>query len=422
MEQPHLPSFSAKSEEFLEFVSQLSHDFILMEQEQIDDAIQHGLQVVSTFAEVERGYLFLISQDEQKLVLSHEWCHDQVLPHQGILDQVLISDFEDFMQQLRAGKHVQLETDSLPHTPENENMHQVLSLLQIQSFVNIPLFFGKNLLGYIGFDQTSSPVFPWTEDHLKAFTLTGQIIAHALVRKQNEADLQAAHLRLKEENQLLEQLAYLSSHNLQAPINNLLGLVGLMEREKQAEEARKICQKIKFSAELLHRRVAEINALLHTRHQQNAYAQSILLEPCLQRSLEPLDRELKEISAEVFSDFSQAPTAPGIATYWESIFYNLVSNAGKYRSPHRPLRIHLHSELRDGEFILSVSDNGLGIDASKHGEQIFDLHQRFHPEIEGKGIGLFLVRRQVTTLGGTIRVSSEIDKGATFVLRFPQKP
>ncbi|MGF1924906.1 MAG: ATP-binding protein, partial [Bacteroidia bacterium] len=67
---------------------------------------------------------------------------------------------------------------------------------------------------------------------------------------------------------------------------------------------------------------------------------------------------------------------------------------------------------------LSFKDNGMGIDLKKDGEQLFGLYKRFHPHIEGKGMGLFMVKAQVEALGGNIRVSSAVNKGATFKVSF----
>ena len=67
---------------------------------------------------------------------------------------------------------------------------------------------------------------------------------------------------------------------------------------------------------------------------------------------------------------------------------------------------------------LSFSDNGKGIDLEKRGGQVFGLYKRFHTDIEGKGMGLFMVKTQVETLGGKVGMTSEVNRGTKITLEF----
>ena len=69
--------------------------------------------------------------------------------------------------------------------------------------------------------------------------------------------------------------------------------------------------------------------------------------------------------------------------------------------------------------IITVKDNGMGIDMQKYGDKIFSLYKRFHNHVEGKGMGLHLVKLQIETLGGTIKIDSKLDEGTTFTIAFP---
>jgi signal transduction histidine kinase len=101
-----------------------------------------------------------------------------------------------------------------------------------------------------------------------------------------------------------------------------------------------------------------------------------------------------------------------------SIFYNLIHNSIKYRQPGLPCVIQIRSRLLKEGVQLVFKDNGIGIDLKKRGEQVFGLYKRFHPAIEGKGMGLFMVKTQVEALGGKISISSEPNKGTEFTIEF----
>lgn len=108
-----------------------------------------------------------------------------------------------------------------------------------------------------------------------------------------------------------------------------------------------------------------------------------------------------------------------IKSYIHSIFYNLISNSIKYRKPGKIAAIEVKTVLIAGKILISFKDNGVGIDLTKNGNKIFGLYKRFHHEVEGKGLGLFMVKTQVEALGGNIRVNSKPGEGAEFIVELP---
>jgi hypothetical protein len=104
-----------------------------------------------------------------------------------------------------------------------------------------------------------------------------------------------------------------------------------------------------------------------------------------------------------------------------SILYNLISNSIKYRSKERSPVIEVTSTEDEAYFILKVRDNGIGIDINYHKDHLFKLYKRFHQHIEGKGLGLYLVKLQAEALKGDVTVNSEINRFTEFTIRI-EKP
>lgn len=102
-----------------------------------------------------------------------------------------------------------------------------------------------------------------------------------------------------------------------------------------------------------------------------------------------------------------------------SIFLNLFTNSIKYAKQGVTPEIRIWSEKKEGRIYIYFSDNGMGIDLVKYGNDLFGLYKKFNFNAEGKGMGLFMVKTQVTALGGTINVESQPEKGTTFILSFP---
>jgi signal transduction histidine kinase len=146
----------------------------------------------------------------------------------------------------------------------------------------------------------------------------------------------------------------------------------------------------------------------------------IELTALLTKVLTSLEPEINETKTKVISDFSELNDVTSLHPYMESIFYNLISNAIKYRHPDRSPVIHVSSKIVDGYGIISFEDNGLGIDIDKHKDSLFNLYKRFHFHTEGKGMGLYLVKTQLAALGGKIEVDSKVDEGTRFNIYLKQ--
>lgn len=108
-----------------------------------------------------------------------------------------------------------------------------------------------------------------------------------------------------------------------------------------------------------------------------------------------------------------------IKSYLYSIFYNLISNSIKYKQTNKAPVIQIKNTIDKEKIIISYVDNGLGIYLKQHGEKLFGLYKRFHLHIEGKGLGLFMVKTQVEVLGGNIHVKSEPNVGTEFIIELP---
>jgi signal transduction histidine kinase len=127
---------------------------------------------------------------------------------------------------------------------------------------------------------------------------------------------------------------------------------------------------------------------------------------------------IKKEHVEIISDFSEVNKMFAVKSYLNSIFYNLISNSIKYKQTNINPKIEIKSFRLNNKIIIIFRDNGIGIDLEKKGDQVFGLYKRFHTHTEGKGMGLFMVKTQVETLGGKISIKSEVNKGTVFEIEF----
>ena len=232
-------------------------------------------------------------------------------------------------------------------------------------------------------------------------------------------DLSNANNELISYNGQLEQFAYIIAHNLRAPVARMLGLLDIFRASGLlTNDNRFYIEKISVSAHELNEIIADLNKLLEIKNNLKDFRENVDLETKFIQVCTTLERQIKENNVIFDVDF-QVKTVHLVSLYVDSIFYNLVSNAIKYRSADRQIYIQISSREDKNTTIITVQDNGMGIDMEKYGDKIFSLYKRFHNHVEGKGMGLHLVKLQIETLGGTIKVDSKLDVGTTFTITFP---
>ena len=187
---------------------------------------------------------------------------------------------------------------------------------------------------------------------------------------------------------------------------------------KSTSEKDEVYPKLVRSAEELDGVVKDLNTILAFRKNSESLVTVVDLVTEVSKIRVTLEREIANTNAVITTDFAQVETIRTVKPYLESILYNLISNAIKYRVPDRTPVIQIKTEKSENEICLTVSDNGLGIDMTAFRDKLFTLYSRFHIHLEGKGLGLYLVKTQITALGGRIEIESEVNKGSTFRVYF----
>lgn len=224
------------------------------------------------------------------------------------------------------------------------------------------------------------------------------------------------------QNQDLEQFSYIISHNIRSPIAQIQGLLSLYNKKNPQDEFnQQIISHLETSSQNLNTVITDLNQILNIRKSLDKTKEKVSLQEVTKSVAASLAVEISQADAEITTDFAQAEVLFSIKSYLYSIIYNLVSNAIKYRSSKRRLKIHLQIRRVEGEICLSIADNGIGISLENTDlYKIFGLYQRMHDHVEGKGLGLYLVKTQVETLKGRVEVSSQIDEGTTFEIYFKE--
>ncbi len=221
-------------------------------------------------------------------------------------------------------------------------------------------------------------------------------------------------------NNELKQFGYITTHNLRAPLTNLVAISKLMDEEKIPDEfTRKLITGFKQSTFLLNDTLNDLIKILFIKERMNISTTDLKFENMLNKVKDFISNTIESKKVTIESDFSLAPTVKFSSIYLESIFLNLMTNAVKYAHPSRSPIIKISTKpIEDNKIKLVFSDNCLGMNMDRIKGRIFGLYQRFHNNADSKGLGLYLIHSQVTALGGTIEVESKVNVGTTFTIIF----
>jgi signal transduction histidine kinase len=235
--------------------------------------------------------------------------------------------------------------------------------------------------------------------------------------KKNQAILQASLDLTNDQNKRLQNFAYIVSHNLRSHTGNLKFMVDLFKQNEHKNEQDEIFEHIYAISENLNTTVKHLEEIVKIQVETNKDKKLVEFEPLFKNIVYALAGNIKDVDANVEYDFSGLPAVNYIPAYLESILHNLLTNSLKYYQPGKIPVIKCTTFERDRHAYLTFEDNGMGIDLKRFGDQVFGMYKTFHHNPDAKGIGLFITRNQIESLGGSISVESTVNVGTKFTIR-----
>ncbi|MCB9606767.1 MAG: PAS domain-containing protein [Polyangiaceae bacterium] len=275
-------------------------------------------------------------------------------------------------------------------------------------------------------------VRPAAADRDAFFTLSAQpiigearlgavmVFTDVTARRSMENQLQSTNRELERSNADLERFAYVASHDLQEPLRMVAmytELLGERYSGQLDDKAQKYIDYAMDGAQRMRRLIDDL--LLFSRVQSSAQpASPTALGAVVDEALELLAARIEETGARI--DFDDLPTVSADPAQLRQVLTNLIGNALKYLPPDTIPEVRIRAEREDSGWVISVKDNGLGVDPAHHA-RIFEIFQRLHARdaYPGTGIGLAIVKRVVERHGGRVWLESELGAGATFYFSLP---
>ncbi|WP_049923054.1 MEDS domain-containing protein [Halopiger djelfimassiliensis] len=261
---------------------------------------------------------------------------------------------------------------------------------------------------------------PFSDDERVFLRLLGQWVQYELEQHHRERTLERSIDRLEKSNERLEQFAYAASHDLQEPLRMISSYLRLLERRYGDDLDADGEEFLEFAVDGADRMREMIDGLLaYSRVETRGEPfEPIELDDVLDDVLDDLRLRIDESDATITRD--PLPRVEGDGNQLRQVFQNLLTNAITY-SGDEPPRVHIEAKQNGREWVISVHDDGIGIDPAET-ERIFEIFDRLHSreEYDGTGIGLALCERIVERHDGRIWAESEPGEGSTFSIALPR--
>ncbi len=412
---------------FQRMLMNLATYFINVPMERMDQAVEQVLETAGSFMEVDRAYVFAYDFQAGLMHNTHEWCGRGISPAIQDLQEIPCELFmDDWVRKHQQGEALFIpKVEQLPH---ESNLYQILSDQGIKTLITIPLIYGEECLGFIGFDAVQTEK-QWQEDEIALLKVVAELFTNAEMKKRHEKEMITARERAEAASQAKSEFLANMSHEIRTPLNGIVSAMYLMQDTPLDDEQQQSLDMINDSVDSL---LAIINNILDYSKMEAGHLELLeepfdLQEEVLRVSGMFKGKALeKNVDIQSVYDENTPRHFQGDGLKIRQVLLNLVGNAVKFTERgHVRISVAQADEGEKGEkkvIQVKVEDTGKGIPPSFQ-PRIF---QQFTQEDAsstkkhgGTGLGLAISKQLVEFMGGTIGFESQVGKGATFYVHLP---
>lgn len=327
--------------------------------------------------------------------------------------------FDDFMSK---------RTVAIPRISQDTRLKSIYERYfknaGIESTLNAPIQVDGRFCGFISFTMTSNVVREWNVHEQRYAGSLADLIVVAIARKRGfilEEEKEELIKKLKARNKSLQEFNSVISHNLREPLTQIIGLSDILSDTKTESngESTEIINRISESSNRVDKVIKELSIILSEQDPEPSDFRMLSLERLFKDVFDSLKNEIKSHNVTIEQNL-ELEKINSYEPYLSDALYHLISNCIKFSDPKRRLHIRIHSYDDELKQYIKISDNGRGMNLSRFGDKIFKMYQRYHIDVDGRGIGLFIVKNRINVLNGIIKVESEESIGTSFTIEFPK--
>lgn len=233
-------------------------------------------------------------------------------------------------------------------------------------------------------------------------------------RQKNQDKLKAMYRVVKEQNERLTAFANIVTHNLRSHSGNLSSITEFLEEDFSSQKDNENLIMLKNAVDNLQETVSHLTEIAKIREIEPSKLEPLNLYDYVEKAMYNIIAMAQNANAVIYNEIDENHFVMGVSAYLDSIILNFLTNALKYKSEERTPVIELTSLVDEDFIVFKIKDNGLGIDMDKFGDKIFQMYKTFHYNEDAIGIGLFITKNHIESLGGKVKVTSKVGVGTEF--------
>lgn len=237
-------------------------------------------------------------------------------------------------------------------------------------------------------------------------------------QKEKELELIKTMELYSQQNSRLLNFSHIVSHNLNTQAGNIKSILDLMDYDANLVGNNEMLSHLRTVSDDLNDTIANLTQLVAIQSDLNIDVKPLQLNRYVKKIIGIISTCNDESKVTIINSVSDDAVIHFNPAYLESVLLNFTTNAIKYSHPERHPIIEFSFSIENGSKVLSIADNGLGIDLDRHGEMLFGLYKTFHKHQDAQGIGLYITKNQIEAMKGKVTVNSKVGEGTVFKIIF----
>jgi PAS domain S-box-containing protein len=239
--------------------------------------------------------------------------------------------------------------------------------------------------------------------------------------KEAEIEIKSVLDVTNDQNRRLLNFAHIVSHNLRSHSGNLSMLLTFIETDSDEQSRKELFNMFRHATSNLQETVGHLNEVVVVNTTTSENLTDADLNKAINGAIGNIEALLKAEDVRCINEVEDGIIISAVPAYLDSIILNFLTNSIKYHAKERKPVIRLSAVIEDNLVILTIEDNGMGIDLNLNRDKIFGMYKTFHSNKDARGIGLFITKSQIEAMGGRVYVESEVGKGTTFKIHFKRR-
>ncbi len=219
---------------------------------------------------------------------------------------------------------------------------------------------------------------------------------------------------VREQNKKLLDFAHIATHDIRTHVGNLGSIIGFIEDDIEAIVENENFLMLKESLSNLEETLEHLNTIRKSKLNKKEDLEALPLHHYVKHAIYNVNAIAKKFHCQIVNHVESEHKVWALKAYLDSIILNFLTNAIKYRAVNRLPIIIITSEVIGDFVVLRVEDNGLGIDLENNKGKLFTLNGTFHNHEDSRGVGLFITKNHIESIGGKIDVESKVNEGSCF--------